>query len=176
MQSAPGVRYIKPLKGSCSVKILESIENYYQSFKENRNEKGEKRMFRHFIAIKTFEHQIDCFCPDGIHADVLTIHRGDIIELINERKFMFEKGWYFLIRLNNQCDFHIALEDLEQYYLNERLLSMIDIELTLNYLQFKINQALDTGDEESFLNFTKKLKESYDLKVKLEQYAHNVAV
>jgi uncharacterized protein YpiB (UPF0302 family) len=49
------------------------------------------------------------------------------------------------------------------------ILSMIDIELTLNYLQFKINHALDTGDEESFLNFTKKLKESRDLKVKLEQ-------
>ncbi|MCQ6276243.1 IDEAL domain-containing protein [Bacillus sp. V3B] len=133
-------------------------------------------MFRHFIAIKTFEHQMDCFCSDGTHAEVLTIHKEDIIEIINERKFMIEKGWYFLIRMNNQYNFHIALEDLERYYLNERLLSLIDIELALNYLQFKVDQALDTGDEELFLNFTKKLKESRDLKMKLEQCVHNVAV
>jgi hypothetical protein len=63
-------------------------------------------MFRHFIAIKTFEHQIDCFCPDGIHEEVVTIQTGDIIEIINDRKFVLDKGWYFLIRMNNQHDFH----------------------------------------------------------------------
>jgi hypothetical protein len=133
-------------------------------------------MFRHFVAIKTFDHQIDCFCPDDIQAKVLSIRKGDIIEITNERTFMTEKGWYFLIRVNKQDDFHIALEDLEQYYLNEKLLSLIDVELMLNYFQFKIDQALDTGDEELFLNFTKKLKESSELKMKLERYAHIVAV
>jgi hypothetical protein len=70
----------------------------------------------------------------------------------------------------------MAHEDLEQYFMKERLLSILDINLKINFLQFKINQALDTGDEASFMNFTKKLKESSDLKVKLEQYLSNVAV
>lgn len=137
---------------------------------------GEKRMFGHYFAVKTFEHQIDCFCPDGNHAEYLTINKGDIIEVMNERKFTMANGWYFLVMINERCIFFMALEDLEEYFMKEQLLSMFDIDLKINHLQFKINQALDTGDEASFMNFTKKLKESNHLKVKLDNYLRNVTV
>lgn len=137
---------------------------------------GEKRMFGHFIAVKTFEHQIHCFCPGGNHTDFLTINKGDIIEVTNDRKFTMANGWYYLVGINDRCIFYMALEDLEQYFMKEQLLSMLDTDLKINYLQFKINQALDAGDEAPFLNYTKKLKELSDLKVKLDQYLSNLAV
>jgi hypothetical protein len=133
-------------------------------------------MVQHFIAVKTFGHQIDCFCPGGDHADFLTINKSDVIEITNARKFTIGSGWYFLVVINSQRFFYMALEDLDKYFMEEQLLSILDIELKVNYLHFQVDQALDIGDEASFLNYTKKLKESNDLWVKLEEYLSNKGV
>jgi hypothetical protein len=133
-------------------------------------------MLRHFIALKTFGHQIDCFCPGGEHADKIIIHKGDIIEVTKERNFIEGNGWYFLIGINDQSFFYMAIDELELYCKNERLVSMLDIDLRINYLQFKINQSLDSGDKASFVKYTNKLKEENDCKVKLNQYIHSSSV
>lgn len=133
-------------------------------------------MFRHFIALKTFVHQIDCFCPDGEHADYITINKGDVIEVTKERNFTEGSGWYFLIGINDQCFFYIAIEEMEQYVAKERVISIVDINLKMNYLQFKINQSLDSLDEASFVNYTNQLNEVSDLKETLDQYLSTVSV
>ena len=133
-------------------------------------------MIGHYIAVTMFEHKIDCFCPGGDHTDFLTINEGDILEVTAERKFTVTNGWYFLVRFNEHCIFYMSLEDLEQYFIKEQLLSMLDMDLTINHLQYKINQALDTGDKTSFMSFTEKLKEASDFKMKLEQYVSSLAV
>lgn len=133
-------------------------------------------MIQYFIARKTFTHQIDCFCPGSIHAATLTINKMDIIEVTSEESFTFNNEWYVLAILNNQGHFYIALEDLDQYFHLGRLVTDFDLELKLNYLQFQIDQALEIRDEELFLNHTKKLKESSDLKVKLANYLYNTVM
>jgi IDEAL domain len=131
---------------------------------------GEKKMVGHYIAVKTFEYPIECFCPCGDHADVLIINKGDIIEVTNERKFTMANGWYFLVKINERCIFYMAHIDLEYYFIKEQLLSMLDIDLKINYLQFKINQALDTGDEVPFLNYTTEFKKINNLKGKFKTF------
>ena len=42
----------------------------------------------------------------------------------------------------------------------------------MNYLKFKIDEAFDTGDEASFKDFSKKLIQSNELKLKLERYLY----
>jgi hypothetical protein len=54
-------------------------------------------MIRHCIVIKAFEHQIDCFYLDGTNEEVVTIHTGDIIEIINDHKFVLDRGWRFVV-------------------------------------------------------------------------------
>jgi hypothetical protein len=130
----------------------------------------EKIMVGYYIAVKTFEHLIECFCPGGNHADVVTINKGDIIKVTNERKFKMANGWYFLVEVNGRCIFYMALEDLEYYFIKEQLSSMFDIELKRNYLKFKINQALDTGEETSFMNYTTELKKINNLKEKFKTF------
>jgi hypothetical protein len=133
-------------------------------------------MFRHFIALKTFVHQIDCFCPDDEHANYITINKGDVIEVTKERNFIEGSGWYFLIGINEQCFFYMAIEELEQYVLKERVVTKLDINLRINYLQFKINQSLDLLDEASFVNYTNQLNEVNDLMEMLNQYLYTVSV
>ncbi|MGM0901062.1 MAG: hypothetical protein ACQEXB_08160 [Bacillota bacterium] len=129
-------------------------------------------MFRHFIARKSFEHEIECFCPDRHHAGLIAIHRGDIIELTNERQFIPDRGWYFLINMNNERHFYMALKDLDNYYDSGELVSLIDLELKENYCKYKINAALDTGDEDTFIVFTCELKESRHLKEHIKNHLY----
>ncbi|MFL0365888.1 IDEAL domain-containing protein [Pseudobacillus sp. 179-B 2D1 NHS] len=133
-------------------------------------------MSEYFIATETFEHQIDCFCPEGDHADVLKINKGDVIEVTNEHKFTMINGWYLLVKINDQYVFYMALADLEQYCIKERILSILEINLKMNFWRFKINEALDTGDEASFLSYTNRLLESSELQIKLENYLNTEAV
>lgn len=133
-------------------------------------------MIERFIASETFTHQIDCFCPDRKHTDVLTIHKMDVIEITNDRKHHFDRGWYFLVVLNNQGYLYMALEDIERYFLQGRLATLLDLELKVNFLQSQIDRALDIGDKELFLNTTTELEESGDLKVTLDNYLMTTAV
>lgn len=125
------------------------------------------------VSGEKFEHQIDCFYNDASHTSVLTINRGDIIEVTNERKYTKDNGWYALVKHNNQCMFYIAFKDLERYMKKDWLLTILDIDLKINYLGFKINQSLETGDKASFIHFTSQLKEINDLKGIMEQYVSN---
>ncbi|MBT2755583.1 IDEAL domain-containing protein [Mesobacillus foraminis] len=127
-------------------------------------------MIQYFIAKETFTHQIDCFCPGSIHATTLTINKMDIIEVTNDQSFTFNYGWYVLARMNNLGHFYIALDDLDQYFAIGRLVTDFDLELRLNYLRFQIDHALEINDEELFFNTTSQLKESSELKKKLEDY------
>ncbi|MGI8383964.1 hypothetical protein [Robertmurraya sp. P23] len=129
-----------------------------------------------YIAVNTFDHQVDCFCPDADHSEVVTIHRGDIIEITPERKYTVINGWYALVIINQNFSFYMAVEDIEWYFSKEQIISMLDVDLQINYYQYKINQALDEGDEISFMNFTEKTNDSNEMKEKLQMYLRNVAV
>ncbi|OAH54326.1 MULTISPECIES: hypothetical protein [Bacillaceae] len=131
-------------------------------------------MHRHFIVAKSFGHQIDCFCPDGEHADYIVLNKADVIEITNERKNMMDYGWYFMIIINHHRQFYIALEDLDKYFVEGRMMSLFDLELRIIYLNYQIDKALDKGDEPSFLAETKKLKEASILQTHLQRFLHNV--
>lgn len=129
-----------------------------------------------YIAVNTFDHQIDCFCPDADHSEVVTIHRGDIIEITPERKYTLINGWYALVIINQNFSFYMAVEDIEWYFTKEQLISMLDVDLQINYYQYKINQALDGADEKSFMSFTEKMNDYNEMKEKLQMYLRNVTV
>jgi len=129
-----------------------------------------------YIAVKTINHQVDCFCPDADHSEAITIQRGDIIEITPDRKYTVINGWYALVIINQSFSFYMAVEDIEWYFTKEQLKSMLDVDLQINYYQYKINQALDEADEISFMNYTEKMNDSNEMKGKLQMYLRKVAV
>lgn len=134
-------------------------------------------MHHHYLIVtKSFEHIVECFCPDGDHSDVLEVKKEDFIEVTNDKKFLFDTGWYILVILNRHWHFYMALDDLDKYFTKGYLASLVDIELKINHLKFQIDQSLGKGDEPSFLHSTKCLKESSELKVRLEHFLHQMEI
>ncbi|MCC3646566.1 hypothetical protein JGK52_07695 [Cytobacillus oceanisediminis] len=122
-----------------------------------------------YIAIEEFEHQVDCFCPDADHVNILHFQKGDFIEVTPDRKYTF-LGWYALVVINGQQAFYMAIEDIERYFRNEYISSQLDIDLKINYLHYKIDQDLESGNRDSFAENSRKLSEICSLKEELEYY------
>ncbi len=130
-------------------------------------------MNRHFIVVQSFCHQTDCFCPGSIHSELLRIEQGDIIKVTNERKFTAHNGWYYMVVLEDENYFYIALSDLEQYYARGQIFLREDIEWNMNYLNCQVDLSLDRKDEVRFKYVSKQLIEANKLKKKLEKYEEN---
>ncbi|WP_169891024.1 IDEAL domain-containing protein [Litchfieldia alkalitelluris] len=94
--------------------------------------------------------------------------------MTNDRKYTIYQEWYFLIVINEQWTFYIAVEDLNQYYREEQILSILDIELKINHIQYQINEALDRNNKEKFLSYSTKLNEFKQLKMGHDKYINRL--
>lgn len=126
-------------------------------------------MFTQFVVLKSFSHQMDCYCPCCYNTDEFQFLRGDVIEIQHEKKFLSELGWYFLIEVNQQYRFYMALDDLEQYYIENSICSLLDLELQANFLRHQVDQALNQKEKERFITNAQKLKEVERLKKKVKK-------
>ncbi len=131
-------------------------------------------MHQYFIVNQEFEHVVECFCPDGDHEYMLTVKRGDFLEVTNERTYVLDNGWYILVLLNSNKKFFMAIEDLDKYFTEGHILSLMDLELNINHLKFLVDQSLGRGDEDFFFEATNRLKNSHELKTKLEDHLNNI--
>ncbi|WP_053360630.1 IDEAL domain-containing protein [Bacillus sp. FJAT-27251] len=133
-------------------------------------------MIGHYIAAGSFEQPINCLCPGGGHSGLLSLQQGDIIEVIDQRKYTIARGWHYLININNHWFVYISEKDLEECSRKGQLLSPVDMDLEANYLQFKINEALDGGNESAFHQLTGRLNDLYDLKESLGHFVKYLPV
>ncbi|WP_088042319.1 hypothetical protein [Bacillus sp. EAC] len=115
-------------------------------------------MDKHFIILEAFHQQVTCCCPGQKHQHLIEFFEGDIWTMTNERKYVDCLGWHYLIDNNNDFEFYVHVEDIEELYENGKLSSTWDIELKINHLNFKINEALEENNRESFLSIANELR------------------
>ncbi|MFD1020825.1 hypothetical protein [Thalassobacillus hwangdonensis] len=111
-----------------------------------------------FITMEEFQHQIDCFCASQKHVNTIYFQVGDEIVVTEEFKYVDQLGWYVKVKVSNTYQFFIATEDLEMYYEAGKIASETDRQLSINYFQFKVDQALEEKNEEAFLFYVKQLE------------------
>ena len=120
----------------------------------------------YMVVRKPFKHQIDCFCPYEEHSDFFQFDSGDIIEVTRERKYVSGVGWYFLLIINNKYSYYTSINDIEAYYEEQKICSLLDLELEINCISFQVDQALDMKKEQLFsrsaMELTK-LKQLYNV-------------
>ncbi|MCV9886752.1 hypothetical protein [Metabacillus halosaccharovorans] len=131
-------------------------------------------MHHYFIVNQQFQHFVECFCPDGEHEDMLTIKRGELLEVTNERTYVYDQGWYNMVILNSDKYIYMALDDLEKYFIKGYIYSLMDLELHINHLKFQVDQSLGNGNEDTFLEATNGLKKSNELKIMLERHLNSM--
>ncbi|KAA0547075.1 hypothetical protein FZW96_13925 [Bacillus sp. BGMRC 2118] len=123
-----------------------------------------------FVILKTSEIHIDCHCTncnDGL--EKIAMKKGSVLTITPEKKYVDGRGWYFLIDFNKKFQLFINTNDFLRYYQQEIFCSLLDFDLKYNYLNYKVNVALDERDVKAFNEFTSELIMMNDLKEKMEE-------
>ncbi|WP_313892948.1 hypothetical protein [Psychrobacillus sp.] len=130
-------------------------------------------MNENFIILELFQQQISCCCPKQKHQHMIEFRQGDVWTITNERKYVDCLGWHILMTVNREFQFLIHVEDLEELYNKGKICSIMDLDLKMIHLNFKINEALDSHDKESFNLFANELSEIQKIKNEMH-YSVNV--
>ncbi|TRZ38048.1 hypothetical protein CEQ21_21790 [Niallia circulans] len=113
-------------------------------------------MQNQFLVVKPFQYMVECTCPRPDHTFFLDLHKGDIITVTEEKKYVDSLGWLMLVMINDYS-VYMFVQELEDFIDEEKIVSVLDMELKRNYLQFKVNESLDTLDKEGFEQYAKEL-------------------
>lgn len=127
-------------------------------------------MDKNFIILELFQHEVSCCCPGERHQHIIEFLQGDVWTITNERKYIDCLGWHSLIVVNNEFQFFMHVEDIEELYSKGSICSILDLNLKINHLSFKVNEALDAldaHDRESFLSFSDELSNVQKIKNKM---------
>jgi hypothetical protein len=111
-----------------------------------------------FIVLAPFQYMIECTCPRPEHSFILDLHKGDIITVTEERKYVDSLGWLFLVMIKDYS-FFMFVDEIEEFISSKKITSLLDMELRMNYLEYKVNESLDGLNKEQFDLFASELND-----------------
>ncbi|AOH54407.1 hypothetical protein ABE28_008580 [Peribacillus muralis] len=124
-------------------------------------------MDKNHVILELFQHQVTCCCPGEKHQHMIEFFPGDVWTITDERKYVDCLGWHFLIVVNEEYQFFMQVGEIEELYSEGTICSILDLDLRINHLGYKINEALDAHDRESFLSFADELSNIQEIKNKM---------
>lgn len=124
-------------------------------------------MYDRFVILESFQQQVSCCCPGQQHQHIIEFRQGDVWTITNERKYVDLLGWHLLVIVNSEFRFLMHVEDIESLYNKGSICSILDFELKILHLNFKVNETLDAHDKESFLLFANELTNLQEIKDKM---------
>jgi len=123
-----------------------------------------------FIVKRSFQHEAGCFCTGEQHTDIIQLQKGDRFVITQERKYVEHLGWYFQIIVNDDYHIYFLLTDLNKLYEHELICSELDLELAINYYEFKVDQALEQKERGAFDDYVQQLEEAKHILYKRETH------
>lgn len=120
-----------------------------------------------FVLLKTSVIEVECPCTNCEGLKKIEVKKGTILTITPDKKYVDGLGWYFLIDFNGKFQVYINIHDFEQYYFQQMFCSFIDFDLKFNYLNYKVNQALDERNKEAFYHLSDELIHLTELKDKI---------
>ncbi|WP_445490942.1 hypothetical protein [Niallia sp. 03133] len=113
-------------------------------------------MKNNYVVTTSFQYMIECTCPSPDHTFIIDVHKGDIITVTEEKKYVDSLGWLALVLINDYR-FYMYIQELEDFVSEGKIFSVMDLDLKINYLQYKVNETLDSLDKNNFSFYAKEL-------------------
>ncbi|MYL30101.1 MULTISPECIES: hypothetical protein [Halobacillus] len=100
------------------------------------------------FVVKSFTYEKgsrECSCHQTIRFE-----KGDRLHIVQNPYAVANRGWYVLVRRNEEGAFPMSARFVQDLYDKRAVYTKMDVQLALNYYTYKINQALESKDEQSF--------------------------
>jgi len=124
-------------------------------------------MKHRFVLLRTSVIEVECPCTKCEGMKKIEVKKGTILTITPDRKYVDNLGWYVLIDFDDKFQVYINIHDFEKYYFENMFCSFIDLDLKLNYLEYKLNESLDERNEEAFHILSSELMDMNELREKI---------
>ncbi|MGN7296622.1 hypothetical protein [Ferdinandcohnia sp. SAFN-114] len=124
-------------------------------------------MKHRFVLLRTSVIEVECPCTKCEGMKKIEVKKGTILTITPDRKYVDNLGWYVLIDFDDKFQVYINIHDFEKYYFENMFCSFIDLDLKLNYLEYKLNESLDERNEEAFHLLSNELMDLNELREKI---------
>lgn len=111
-----------------------------------------------FVILKNSVLEVECPCTKCEGLKKIQVKKGAILTITPDKKYVDGIGWYFLIDFNKEFQVYINIHDFEHYYFQQIFCSFLEFDLKYNYIEYKVNEALDDRDKVAFIHFSNELK------------------
>lgn len=129
---------------------------------------GRVNVMKHrFVILKSSVIEVECPCTNCEGLKKIKVKKGTILTITPEKKFVDGLGWYFLIDFNKEFQVYINIHDFEQYYFQQIFCSFLDFDLKYNYIEYKVNQALDERNIVAFNHLSNEIKNLNEMRDKI---------
>jgi hypothetical protein len=123
----------------------------------------EELMGTYFIVSISEGLKVDClyygYKKENAIRKIQEIEQGDILEIMDQGKFIIGIGWYVLILINYKERVYVSIRELENAMETKEIQTLIDLELEYYYLSYQLDNALDSRNEKLFMMVSTKYKE-----------------
>ncbi|MEK5440935.1 hypothetical protein [Fredinandcohnia sp. FSL W7-1320] len=124
-------------------------------------------MKHRFVLLRTSVIEVECPCTKCEGLKKIEVKKGTVLTITPDRKYVDNLGWYVLIDFDDKFQVYINIHDFEKYYFENMFCSFIDLDLKLNYLEYKLNESLDERNEEAFHILSSELMDMNELREKI---------
>ncbi|MYL21077.1 hypothetical protein GLW04_14330 [Halobacillus litoralis] len=105
-------------------------------------------MEQYLYAVKPFEYRTET--TEDSQADVKTLTEGDVLHVTGLPLYVDQMGWFVEVQINDDAPFSMSIPSMDDCYDQGLLFTEMDLDLAINYYEFKIDQSLVSKDEVSF--------------------------
>lgn len=105
-------------------------------------------MEQFFYVVEPFEYRPET--SEDAQADVKSFAHGDILHVTGLPLYVDQMGWFVEVQKNEDAPFSLSIPYMDDCYDQGLLFTEMDLDLAINYYEFKIDQSLVSKDEGSF--------------------------
>jgi hypothetical protein len=97
---------------------------------------------------------------ENIVSSLKTLQYGDILTVLNQKRYVVGVGWFVLISINEKTKDFMLVRELEEAMNSNKMISIIDTMLEYFNLSYQLDKALELRNKQLFLNLLENKKES----------------
>lgn len=97
---------------------------------------------------------------DNLVSNSKTLQHGDILTILNQKRYVVGVGWFILISINEKIKEFMSAKELEKAMNSNKLMSIIDTMLEYFNVSYQLDKALELRNKQLFLNLFEHKKES----------------
>ncbi|SFJ42408.1 hypothetical protein SAMN04487936_102108 [Halobacillus dabanensis] len=105
--------------------------------------------------LEPFEYEkgnTECSCHE-----IVQLQYGDYLQILEDPFYVENTGWYIAVRINEGNPFYMSIPFIDEKYDERMLYTKLDLDLAINYHEYRVEQSLIAKNKEDFFLHKEKL-------------------